>query len=144
MQDESLTRFVLQVLAVLLGGAGVQLILRVLFRRSELRKVNSESDSVVVMAANAQVVRLEAELQRVSHDCSQVRDDLAAERTKRTAEFAEMGRLHAQALAEAQERSNMVVEEFRKENVKLNKLVTRLQLDLSKANAEISTLKSIR
>jgi tRNA A37 N6-isopentenylltransferase MiaA len=141
MQDESVVRFLLQALAIVVGGGTVQLVIQLTRRRSELRKVNSESDSVVVAAANNQVVRLEAELQRVSNDCAQVRTDLDNERSRRVADIAEMQRRNTQALADAQERSNEVIEEFRRENVKLNKMVSRLQLDLSRANAEISTLK---
>lgn len=142
MQDESVVRFLLQALAIMVGGGTVQLAIQLLRRRSELRKINTESDSVVVAAANNQVVRLEAELQRVSHDCAQVRTDLDNERSRRVADIAEMQRRNTQALADAQERSNEVIEEFRRENVKLNKMVSRLQLDLSRATAEISTLKS--
>jgi hypothetical protein len=139
--DDSVTRFVLQVFAVLLGGGSVQLLLRLAFKKSDLRKVNTESDSVVVTAANNQVLRLEAELARAFTEVESLRTKLDTEVTKRTADMAEMQRAHIKALAEAQESSNAVIEEFRKENVKLNRLLTRCGLDLSHANAEISTLK---
>jgi len=139
--NDATTRFVLQVLAVLLGGGSVQLILRLAFKRSDLRKTNTESDSVVVTAANNQVVRLEAELQRAFAEVEKLRSDLNTERTSRTADMAEMQRAHIAAMADAQENSNATLEEFRRENVKLNKLLTRCGLDLSKANAKISVME---
>jgi hypothetical protein len=140
--NEDATRFVLQVLAVLLGGGSVQLLLRFAFKKSDLRKVNTESDSVVVTAANNQVIRLEAELIRLSQDLLSCRKELGDQRTEHLAAMTEMQRVHSREMAEAQERSNELIEEFRRENVKQNKLVSRLQLDLSRANAEIAILKS--
>jgi hypothetical protein len=139
--NDATTRFLLQVFAVLLGGGSVQLIIRLAFKKSDLRKTNTESDSVVVTAANNQVLRLEVELKRAFDEVDKLRANLDSEISKRTADMAEMQRAHIKALADAQENSNAVIEEFRKENVKLNRLLTRCGLDLSHANAEISILK---
>jgi DNA anti-recombination protein RmuC len=139
--NESTTRFILQFVAFLLGGGSVQLILRLAFKRSDLRKTNTESDSVVVTAANAQVVRLEAELQRAFSELEKVRAELSAERTSRSAQITEVQRVNTQLSVDAQDRSNEMVEEFRKENERLNKVIVKLQIDLSKANAKISVLE---
>jgi len=139
--NDATTRFVLQVLAVLLGGGSVQLILRLAFKKSDLRKTNTESDSVVVTAANAQVLRLEAELQRAFEELEKVRSELSSERTSRSAQITEVQRYNTQLAVDAQDRSNEMVEEFRKENERLNKVIVKLQIDLSKANAKISVLE---
>ena len=139
--DDSVTRFVLQVFAVLLGGGSVQLLLRLAFKKSDLRKVNTESDSVVVTAANNQVVRLEAELARAFAEVEKLRSELSAERTSRSAQITEVQRVNTQLSVDAQDRSNEMVEEFRKENERLNKVIVKLQIDLSKANAKISVLE---
>jgi septal ring factor EnvC (AmiA/AmiB activator) len=139
--NDATTRFVLQVLAVLLGGGSVQLILRLAFKKSDLRKANTESDSVVVTAANAQVQRLEAELQRAFTELDKVRAELNSERTSRSAQISEVQRVNTQLSVDAQDRSNEMVEEFRKENERLNKVIVKLQIDLSKANAKISVLE---
>lgn len=139
--NDATTRFVLQVLAVLLGGGSVQLILRLAFKRSDLRKTNTESDSVVVTAANNQVLRLEAELKRAFDEVEKLRGDLNSERTSRSAQITEVQRVNTQLSVDAQDRSNEMVEEFRKENERLNKVIVKLQIDLSKANAKISVLE---
>jgi hypothetical protein len=139
--DDSVTRFVLQVFAVLLGGGSVQLLLRLAFKKSDLRKVNTESDSVVVTAANNQVVRLEAELTRAFGEVEKLRTELSSERTSRSAQITEVQRIHTQLAVDAQDRSNEMVEEFRKENERLNKVIAKLQIDLSRANAKISILE---
>jgi hypothetical protein len=139
--DDGVTRFVLQVFAVLLGGGSVQLLLRLAFKKSDLRKVNTESDSVVVTAANNQVVRLEAELARAFAEVEKLRNELSSERTSRSAQITEVQRVNTQLAVDAQDRSNEMVEEFRKENERLNKVIVKLQIDLSKANAKISVLE---
>jgi hypothetical protein len=139
--DDSVTRFVLQVFAVLLGGGSVQLLLRLAFKKSDLRKVNTESDSVVVTAANNQVVRLEAEHTRAVGEVEKLRTELSSERTSRSAQITEVQRIHTQLAVDAQDRSNEMVEEFRKENERLNKVIAKLQIDLSRANAKISILE---
>jgi septal ring factor EnvC (AmiA/AmiB activator) len=139
--NDATTRFVLQVLAVLLGGGSVQIILRLAFKKSDLRKTNSESDSVVVTAANAQVLRLEAELQRAFEELQTVRTELNSERTSRAAQITEVQRVNTQLSVDAQDRSNEMVEEFRKENERLNRVIVKLQIDLSRANAKISVLE---
>jgi septal ring factor EnvC (AmiA/AmiB activator) len=139
--NDATTRFVLQVLAVLLGGGSVQLILRLAFKKSDLRRTNTESDSVVVTAANNQVVRLEAELARAFAEVEKVRSELSSERSSRSAQITEVQRVNTQLGVEAQARSNEMVEEFRKENERLNRVIVKLQIDLSKANAKISVLE---
>lgn len=139
--NDATTRFVLQVLAVLLGGGSVQLILRLAFKKSDLRKTNTESDSVVVNAANNQVLRLEAELARAFTELQGVREELGSERASRAKQITEVQRVNTQLSVDAQDRSNEMVEEFRKENERLNKVIVKLQIDLSKANAKISVLE---
>jgi hypothetical protein len=108
--NDATTRFLLQVFAVLLGGGSVQLIIRLAFKKSDLRKTNTESDSVVVTAANNQVLRLEVELKRAFDEVDKLRANLDSEISKRTADMAEMQRAHIKALADAQENSNAVIE----------------------------------
>lgn len=141
MPDEGVIRFILQVLAVLLGGGSVQLIVRLLSRRSELRKVNSESDSVVVAAANNQVLRLEGEVQRLMTNHSELKKELDQERIHRNRQVSAMQTEHNRALLETQQRANAMVEEFRRENVRLNERVVELELQLSRAHAELRALR---
>lgn len=135
-------QFLLQVLGVFLGGGAVQLVVQLIRRRSELRQINTEADSVVVAAANNQVIRLESELARVLEDQASLRNDLQVERARRMSDIAEMQRDHSSQMADAQERSSQAIERFRQENQKLNRVVTKLQLDLSHAHAEINELKA--
>lgn len=141
MPDEGFIRFILQVLAVLLGGGSVQLIVRLLSRRSELRKVNSESDSVVVAAANNQVLRLEGEVQRLMTNHTELKKELDQERIQRNRQVSAMQTEHNRALLETQQRANAMVEEFRRENVRLNQRVVELELQLSRAHAELRALR---
>jgi hypothetical protein len=138
---EELSKLILQVLGVLLGGGALQIVVRLLSRRSELRKVSSETDSVVVQAANNQVIRLEEEVARVVRELDTFRNDVARERANRDQQFVEMQRHHTKAILEQQARNNELLDSMRIENDNLQRQVIKLRLELDSANDKIRRLE---
>lgn len=140
--DAEVSKLILQVLGVILGGGALQLIIPLVKRRSELRKTTSEADSVIVESANKQVLRLEVELERVGKELMTVKDELSKERAAGDARIMQLQKDHLEAMAASQRRFNATLLEFQDENERLNRHVTKLQLDLSRANATIQVLKT--
>lgn len=139
---QDVSRLVLQVLAVFLGGSSVQLIVRLLTRRSELRKTSTESDSVVVTAANNQVIRIEAELQRAIARIDELERDLTEERERADRALTAMETRHAETMRMDHVGADALLNGFREENVRLNKMVSKMQLDLARAQTKIRVLEA--
>lgn len=141
-ENADVSRLIFQVLGVILGGGVLQLVIPLLRRRSDLRKTTSEADSVIVASANAQVLRLESELERVGKELIAVKEDLGKERSAGDARILQLQQDHLTAMADSQRRFNATLHDFQQENDRLNQTVTKLQLDLSKAKATIQVLKA--
>lgn len=119
-------QFILQVLAVLLGGAGVQLVIFLLRRRAEIRNLNTSSEGALVNSANQLVDRLQV-------DAVSARGEIAR-LSKRADDMQEQ---HSQERAEYTRR----LEAVRGESNRLSGEIARLRTDLDIAHRQIEQLR---
>lgn len=84
-------RFILQVVAIFLGGGSVQLFISLLRRRSELHSLDTASDATALNSANAYVITLQAgekalrdEVEVLKAEVRRIQASLNSERTMST------------------------------------------------------------
>jgi chromosome segregation ATPase len=130
--------FVLQIAAIAIGGGSVQLTIFLLRRRSELRRLDAESDATLLDSANDYIAVLHAGDKALRDEIAALKTEIRVLKEEWTRERATMRTewdVERLANTEALEASNREVSRFRLE-------LARVQADLMGAQAQIDELRS--
>jgi len=127
--DPTVLRVALQIVAVLVGGAGVQLIIFLLRRRAEIRALDTTADSSVLGSANQLIDQLQEEVTDLRAEVRQQKDEFAAYRAQSTA---------------AMDRGNQTLADDRANLARLSTDLARVRSDLVIAHAQIDDLQRRR
>jgi hypothetical protein len=122
--------FILQIAAIAIGGGSVQLVIFLLRRRSELHKLDAESDATLLDSANVYIATLQTGEKALREENAALKEGWANERAAMRKEWDSERTANIDAL----ESSNREVSRFRLE-------LARVQADLLSAQAQIDELR---
>jgi chromosome segregation ATPase len=129
--------FALQIIAIAIGGGSVQLVIFLLRRRSELRKLDSESESTLLDSANVYIGTLLSGEKALREEIATLKTELRVLKETWAQDRAEMRRewdSERVANIDALEAANREVSRFRLE-------LARVRSDLMGAQAQIDELR---
>ena len=137
--------FILQVMALITGGGIVQLILALIRRRPEIRKIDAEVDSVALTSQNAYIDRLQAGEVLLRDEVAALKAEIAVMKDQRTAERLEWMN-EREALRkewDAERTANTeALESAARESTRVRRLLVQVRMDLAGALDEINDLKA--
>ena len=125
--------FILQILAIALGGGTVQLCIFLLRRRSELRKLNTDSDATISTSYKEQVASYKEQVLQLKDDGTTYREQLRDLQAK-------VDRLETRHV-QAQRDFTSQLNDAQAENTRLTTQVARLHTDLGIANRQVAELE---
>lgn len=125
--------FVLQIIAIALGGGTVQLCIFLLRRRSELRQLNTSSDATVSTSYKEQVASYKEQVLQLKDDGTMYREQLRDLQAK-------IDRLETKHL-QAQRDFTSQLTDAQAENTRLTTQVARLRTDLGIAQRQVTELE---
>lgn len=130
--------FLLQIIAIAIGGGTVQLTIFLLKRRAELRSLDAASDATLLNSANAYIVTLQAgdkalrvEVDSLKAEIAELKEGWTRDRLAMRAEWD----VERNANTEALENANRQVARFLSD-------LARVRTDLQMARAEIAELET--
>lgn len=132
MSQETL-RFILQILAVFLGGGSVQLVVLFIRRKSELRQLDTSSDVNVAVVAEKKATAQDRLIDQLQEDGTAYRETVRELQTK-------MERLEDRATA-AQREFTAQLRDAHHENARLATRIAQLTTDVDIAHRQIDELR---
>lgn len=120
--------FILQLAAIVIGGGTVQFVIFLLKRRSELRSLDTASDSVALTSANAYIVTLQAGGKLLTDEVAALKRDLLTLQQAWNADRA----LSTDALRNAEQ-----------EIARLGAALARVEVDLSYTRVKTAELERL-